>query len=97
MLLRANAVAKSRTHPIGLDFAVIGQVRLLDKYHDVIRIDNSLHHGKAGVHLHFLDKSGKRVEYAEDVINPTQAMLRVEEYLKKRYYWLFEGDDDEAC
>src|SRR3989344_4372899 len=89
---RSKQVPKSEDHPIGVDFAVTGQIRIKEEFQDVIRIDNSPHQGKPGTHIHFLDKKPRKgkevVQYSADIVNPTQAVDVVGVYLKSNYAML---------
>ena len=98
--MRVDLVAKSAARPAGLSFAVIGQIKLADVYRDIIRIDNSAHQGRGETHIHFLDreklKARNRVAYAPEIRNPWQAADYIEAYLRRRYGWLIEGEEN-AC
>lgn len=94
ILIRIKHTKKSLQFPIGVNFAIIGRVLLCDQHRDVIRVDNSLHQGNSGTHIHFLDKERQHVEYKQDIINPEQAIEYVEKYLRARYEWLIEGEND---
>lgn len=94
IIARNTHVAKSPQYPAGVDFAVIGRICVYEHEKDVIRIDNSFHHGSLGTHIHFLDKQGEPVEFTDEIKNLTQALTHVEEYLRKRYAWLIEGENN---
>lgn len=94
IILRVEDIEKSPAHPAGLHFAIIGRIRLAGECKEVIRIDNSLHKGRGGTHIHFLDKQGKHVEYAEDLLNPEHAYDYVVRYLQRNYAYLMEGDEN---
>src|SRR3989344_2290413 len=82
---RTRKMEKSSDHPLGIEFAVMGFVKLLE----VIRIDNSPHQGKPGTHIHFLDKDKRKgkevVEESPQIKNPEQAIDYVDLYLRSRY------------
>jgi len=96
--MRVEQVKKSATRPAGLNFAVIGQIKLAGVRKDVIRLDNSTHQGRGETHIHFLDrekpKARNRVEYVADICDPWQAADHVEAYLRRHYAWLIEGEEN---
>lgn len=91
--VRAQKVDRSDQHPIGIHFAVMGFVKKSAQFDEVIRIDNSLHEGVIGVHIHFFDKAKRKgktfVEYSKEIISPEQAISYVEGYLKLHYPMLW--------
>ena len=91
--VRKQQVPESEEHPIGIDFAVIGQVMRDGEYEAVIQIDNSAHRREVGTHIHFFDrksKDGPLVRPAREIVNAEQAYEYVSKYLEKQYGHLMD-------
>lgn len=84
VIVRSQKVKKSLAHPIGVSFAVMGFVTMQGIFKEVIRIDNSLHQGKSGTHVHYFDRREEKVE-STDIKSPEDALDYVERYLRQHY------------
>tara|TARA_Y100000310_G_C20040171_1_gene515792 strand:- start:87 stop:407 length:321 start_codon:yes stop_codon:yes gene_type:complete len=56
LIKKLYKVEKSKAFPEGLEFAFQFLYFRNDKWHQVARIDNQLHQGKPGVHIHTLQR-----------------------------------------
>ncbi|RJQ19443.1 hypothetical protein C4580_05195 [Candidatus Woesearchaeota archaeon] len=91
--IRSQKVPKTKEHPIGIDFAVIGQILTNGEWENVVQIDNSAHEGKTGTHIHYLDKRIRTKRIVRDkelIVSPEQAYDEVKKHLEKQYAHLIE-------
>lgn len=70
IVLKLIKVEKSENFPEGLEFAIQYLYFKNDEWQQIVRIDNQLHEGKAGVHIHILKR--ERVEWVDMSFNDSK-------------------------
>jgi len=72
IVLKLIKVDKDKHFPEGLEFAV-QYLYLKDEWIQIARIDNQLHEGKAGVHIHILKRD--KVEWTDMSFNEAREKI----------------------
>ena len=73
IVLKLLKVKKSDNFPTGLEFAVQYLYFKNDEWRQIARIDNQLHEGKAGTHIHILRR--EKVEHVDIDFNEAREKI----------------------
>ncbi len=73
IVLKLIKVEKSEDFPEGLEFAIQYLYFKNDEWQQIARIDNQLHEGKAGAHIHILKR--EKVEWTDMSFNDAKEKI----------------------